>query len=102
MMRRFPVYENNWAFYKTFFICISKGSRFSYGISVVKGKEGFWKISHNASYYTSDLGKENMPKVGLLDIADLIGSKIVETFGMKFPERSREELVMDISKTEVR
>ena len=39
-----------------------------------------------------------MPKVGMLDIGDLIGSKIVETFGMKFPERSREELCTDISK----
>ena len=64
------LFKNNWASYETYLVYISGNSRMSnvLGCTFYEGK---WKLSKK-QFYTNDLGSENVPKIGHIDLTDII------------------------------
>lgn len=50
--------------------------RSSWGLELIQDDEGTWQIETNAKYYSQDLGKEKMPRIGSIDLASLIIDEI--------------------------
>ena len=51
-------------------------SRTSWGLELIKDDAGNWQIEANAKYYSDDLGKEKMPRIGSINLASLILDEI--------------------------
>ena len=79
---KYPVFRNDWSHYKRYFICLGrcfpkKGElRTSWGLELIKDDAGNWQIEANAKYYSDDLGKEKMPRIGSINLASLILDEI--------------------------
>lgn len=79
---KYPVFRNDWSHYKRYFICLGrcfpkKGeSRTSWGLELIKDDVGNWQIEVNAKYYSDDLGKEKMPRIGSINLASLFLGEI--------------------------
>ena len=48
----------------------------SWGQELIKDDAGNWQIEANAKYYSDDLGKEKMPRIGSINLASLILDEI--------------------------
>lgn len=79
---KYPVFRNDWSHYKRYFICLGpcfpkKGeARKSWGIELLKDDSGNWQINANGKYYSNDLGKEKMPRIGSINLASLFLDEI--------------------------
>ena len=81
---KYPVFRNDWSHFKRFFILLGpcfpkKGeSRKSWGIELIQDDNGTWQFEKNAKYYSEDLGKEKMPRIGSIDLAHFLKHEILK------------------------
>lgn len=79
---KYPIFRNDWSHFKRFFILLGpcfpkKGeARTSWGLELIKDDAGNWQIEANAKYYSEDLGKEKMPRIGSINLASLFLDEI--------------------------
>lgn len=66
------IYENRWAGYKTYFICLGQNSTYAYGIKVYY-LSGKWHVN-KCSHYLGDIrnDREHFPIVGNINLKKLV------------------------------
>lgn len=64
------LFKNNWAGYETYLVYISGNNRMSNVLSCVFYKDK-WNLSKK-QYNTNYLGSENIPKIGHIDLTNVI------------------------------